>query len=134
MPRRAHNPWQEEFSFSFDHALAAASITKKLFTAQKKMRVDKVEYVNPTGLAVHATLFWEIALKKGSTVMAQWSTDSDVAGQGTLGADTIVNPVLSATDADRVAAVDDVISLALTETGAAADLPAGRIVVHGRYV
>jgi hypothetical protein len=111
-----------------------ATYTKKLMTAQRKMRVDKVEYVNPTGLAGHASNYWEIALKKGSTVMAQWSTDSDVATQGTLTANAIVNPALSATDGELVAAAGDVLSLALTKFASAANLPAGRLIVHGRYV
>lgn len=111
---------------------ATASI--KLMTAQRAMRIDKVEYVNPTGLAGHGSNYWEIALKKGSTTMAQWSTDSDVAGQGTLTANAIVNPVLSATDANRVAAAGDVLSLVLTKVASAANLPAGRLIVHGRYV
>ncbi len=111
-----------------------ATATTKLFTAQRKMRVDKIEYINPTGLAGHSSNYWEIALKKATTVIGQWSTDSDVAGQGTLTADTFVNPVLSSTDADLVIAVDDVVSLALTKAASAANLPAGRIVVHGRYV
>lgn len=111
-----------------------ATAAIKLFTAQRKMRIDKVEYINPTGLAGHASNYWEIALKKGSTVMAQWTTDSDEATQGTLTANTFVNLALSATDAYRVADVDDVVSLALTKVASAANLPAGRIVVHGRYV
>jgi hypothetical protein len=111
-----------------------ASRTIQLLTAQRAMRIDKVEYVNPTGLAGHASNYWEIALKKGSTVMAQWSTDSDVVGQGTLTADTIVNPALSATDANLVAAPGDVLKLALTKAASAANLPPGRIVIHGRYV
>lgn len=111
-----------------------ATLAIKLMTAQRAMRIDKVEYVNPTGLTGHATNYWEIALKKGSTVMAQWSTDSDVAGQGTLTANTIVNPVLSATVANTAAAAADVLSLALTKAASAANLPAGRLIVHGRYV
>jgi hypothetical protein len=111
-----------------------ATAAIKLMTAQRPMRIEKVEYINPTGLAGHASNYWEIALKKGSTVMAQWSTDSDVAGQGTLTANAIVNPVLSGTDANLVAAVGDVLSLALTKVASAANLPPGRLVVHGRYV
>lgn len=121
------------FAGGVDAASHNATYSKKLMTAQRSMIVDKVEYINPTGLAGHATLYWEIALKKGSTVMAQWSTDSDVAGQGTLTANTFVNPTLSATAADLVAVKDDVLSLVLTKVSTAANLPAGRIVVHGRY-
>ena len=120
--------------FAFDHATASATSAFKLMTCQRKMRVDKVEYVNPTGLAGHASNYWEIALKKQSTAMAQWSTDLDVAGQGTLAADALVNPALSGTDSNRVASAGDVLSLSLTKVASAANLPPGRIVVHGRYV
>lgn len=106
----------------------------KLMTCQRAMRVEKVEYVNPTGLAGHGSNYWEIALKKDSTVMAQWSTDSDVAGQGTLTANALVNPVLSATDANLVAAAGAVLSLSLTKVASAANLPPGRLIVHVRYV
>lgn len=111
-----------------------ASATSKLFTAQRIMLVDKIEYISPDGLAGHASNYWEIALKKGSTVIGQWSTDSDVVGQGTLTADTFVNPVLSTTASELVIQVGDVVSLALTKVASASNLPAGRIVVHGRYV
>ena len=131
---QANNPWQQRFMFAYDHVLVSATTTIKLFTTQRLRRIDRVEYINVTGLAGHATQYWEIALKKGSTVMAQWSTDSDVVGQGTIAADTFVSPVLSSTDANLVTAVDDVIALALTKFSTAANLPAGRIVVHGRYV
>ncbi len=74
----------------------------------------------------------DTALTKRQTVMAQWSTDSDA--QGTLAADKIVAPVLSATSANLVAADGDVLTIALTKVASAANLPAGRFVVHGRYV
>lgn len=122
------------FSGGAAAATTGATATIQLMTAQRAMRIEKVEYVNPTGLAGHASNYWEIALKKGSTVMAQWSTDSDVVGQGTITADTLINPVLSSTEADLVAAAGDVLKLALTKVASAANLPAGRIVVHGRYV
>lgn len=117
-----------------EHLLAAATTTVKMFTAQRFIRVTKVEYINPTGLAGHADNHWTLTLRKGSTVIATYTTDSDVVGQGTLTANAIVLPTLSATDADLVIATDDVVSLVLTKAGTAADLPAGHLIVHGRYV
>lgn len=134
MPRRPNNPWQERFQFAYDHALASATTTVKLFTAQRAVRIEKLEYINVTGLAGHADNFWLIALKKTTTTIGSWSTDSDVVGQGTIAADTIITPVLSSTDADLVWAAAEVISLVLTKAASAANLPAGRIIVHGRYV
>jgi len=113
---------------------SGATAAWKLFTAQRDMKLVKVEYVNPTGIAGHGSNYWEIGIKKGSTVMAQWSTDSDVAGQGTLAANTIVNPVLSATAANVVAAADDVISFFATKVASAGNLPPGRVVIHARYL
>lgn len=115
-------------------ATYTATTTTKHRTAQRTMRVDKVEYINPTGFTGHASNYWELSLKKGTTVMAQWSTDSDVAAEGTITANTPVNLTLSATVANQVAAVGDVLSFALTKVASAAALPAGRFVVHGRYV
>jgi len=117
-----------------EHLLASATTTVKMFTAQRYIRVTKVEYINPTGLAGHATDHWTLTLQKGSTVIATYTTDSDVVGQGTLTANAIVLPTLSSTDADLVIAIDDVVSLVLTKGGAAANLPAGHLVVHGRHV
>jgi hypothetical protein len=131
---RPNSILQERFFFAFDHALASATITHQLFTAQRAIRIDLVEYINVTGLAGHASNFWTIGLQKGSTVMALWSTDSDIVTEGTITADTFIAPVLSATDANRVTAAADVVKLVLTKAASAANLPAGRIVVHGRYV
>ena len=119
---------------AYDHALSAVSFADKLFTCRGAMRLDSVEYINVTGFVGHATIHWTIELLKGATVMASWTTDSDIAGQGTIAADTFVDLVNSATDANLVAASGDEISLNVVETGAAADLPAGRIVIHARYI
>jgi len=117
-----------------EHLLCAATTTVKIFTAQRYIRVTKVEYVNPTGLAGHASNHWTLTLQKGATVIATYTTDSDVVGQGTLTANAIVLPTLSATDANLVIAIDDVVSLVITKAASAVDLPAGHLVVHGRHV
>jgi hypothetical protein len=111
---------------------SGATLAVKLFTAQRKFKVDKVEYINPTGLAAHAANFWDIGIKADATSMAEWSTDS--AAEGALGADTVNECTLSATVANRVAAKDAVISFYATKNASAANLPAGRIIVHGRYL
>ncbi len=111
-----------------------ATLAIKLLTADRKFRVEKVEDINPTGLAGHASNYWEIALKKGTTVMAQWSTDSDVVDQGTITANTPHDLVLHATAANHDADVGDVLSLALTKVASAANLPPGRIALHIVYL
>jgi hypothetical protein len=123
----------ERVIIPYDHIQVTADTTIKLFTvpAGKKLRLLKAEYVNPTGLAQDATNYFTIKVLKGATVMASWSTLT--GAQGTIAADTFVDLVNSATDADLVADAAAVISLFLDET-AAATLPAGRIVLHGVLV
>lgn len=109
-----------------------STTTIKLMTSKRQMRITKVEIINPAGLAGDASNYWTLALKKGSTTMASWSTAT--AAEGTLTANTPVLMTLSATDANLVTDVDDVLSLVLTKAASAANLPAGRVVVHGNYV
>lgn len=119
----------------YEHPLASATITHKLLTFQRRVRILLVEYVNPTGLVGHADNFWTIALIQGaSTEIGKWSTDSDVVGQGTLGANTIVNPVLVATDANHVIEAGVLASVVLTKAAAAANLPLGRMMIHYKLV
>lgn len=110
----------------------SATSAFKLFTAQRKIRVLKIELINPVGLTEHADNYWQIAIKAGATVVGQWSTAT--AAEGTLTADAVNNMTMSATDGNRILSVDDVISLGLTKVAAAADLPPGRLVIHGKYV
>lgn len=130
--RRAQKFVQELVIQPFDHALASATFADKLFTAQKKMRVDKVEYINPTGYVEDAANYYVIGLKKGATVMYQWSCET--GEEGTIAADTFVDMTASTTDTDLVADADDEIIFFGTKVNAGVDLPAGRLVIHGRYL
>lgn len=112
----------------------AATLTRKLFTAKRKMRVESAELISREAVAGHASNHWTLAVKKGATTMASYTSDSDVAGQGTIAADTAKAFALSGTDADVVTAVDDVISLVMTKAASAPNLPAGRLTVRGHYV
>lgn len=124
---------QELVVLSYDHAALTADTPVKLLKvpAGKKFRLDKAEYINPTGLAQDAANYFAIEVKKDATVMASWSTLT--GAQGTIAADTFVDLVKSGTDANLVAAAGAIISVNFDETGVQT-LPAGRIVVHGRYV
>src|SRR5690349_10882343 len=115
---------------SYDHALASATTVVKQFTIQRAARVLKVEYVNPTGYTQDAANYYTLEVRKGATVIASWSLQT--GAQGTIAADTLVNLVLSATDANRVLAAGDRLDIALVKTAAAANLPAGRFIVHYR--
>jgi hypothetical protein len=136
MSKRANEFLQERVVLSFDHPSVTGDTTWKFFKvpAGRKLKIDAVEYLNPTGLAEDATNFFALSLKNGSTVMAgPLSTDSAGAGTNSIAADTFTAIPLSATAADTVASGGDVLSL-LADEGGAATLPAGRLVVHARYV
>ncbi len=109
-----------------------ATETFKLFTAERRIRVDRVELLSRDGLAAHATNYWDITVKKDAVIVADWSTKT--GEEGTLAADTLADMSLSTTDTELVIAVTDIVSLVLTKVAAAANLPPGRLVIHGRYV
>ncbi len=111
-------------------ATTGATATYKLFTAKQAMRLDLAEYINPTGFAGHASDTWTVAILKGSTVVASWTTDSDTAGQGTITANTPVMLVKSSTDGDLVFAAGDVCSLRLTKAGTPAAFSPGNGTLH----
>jgi hypothetical protein len=123
----------ERVLFAYDHVQVTADTTIQLFRipAGKKFRLLSAEYINVTGLTQDASNYFDIKVLKGSTVMANFSTLT--GAQGTIAADTFVDLVNSATDANLVAAAADAIKLFLDETGTAT-LPAGRIVIHGVFI
>ncbi len=133
LPRFNADDMQQGFELSYDHGAAAVDATVKIFQipAGKTLKVDGVKYINPTGLAQDGTNYFTVKLLKGTTVAFSWSTLT--GSQGSLAANTFVDLVISATAADAVFAAADVMSLFLDETGDTT-LPAGRLVVYGRYV
>ena len=126
---------QEFFVMSYDHAAITADSTTKLWKVPRALRVDRVSYINPTGLAEDTTNVFNIKLLKGaSTVVANWSTDSDLlVADASIPADTFFNLTLTSTDADKVFAKDDVMSF-FADEGGDSTLPAGRIVIEGRFI
>ena len=132
LPRR-RNPFQETQVFPYDQASVAATTTFKIAKIKnRRFRVDSVQYINPTGFTADPTNYWTIGVQDGATVIASWSCLT--GAQGTIAANTFVELVLSATDANLVLVDADIMSVVLTKVAAPAALPAGRIVVHGRYV
>jgi hypothetical protein len=109
-----------------DHAEVTADTTIKLYKVPtaRKLRVRKVEYVNPTGLAADGSNYFVVAAKNGSTVIA---SKSSAAAE--FAADTVTELTQSATDSDMVLDADEELSLSLDETGTAT-LPAGKLIVH----
>lgn len=94
-----------------------ATATYKLFTADRPMRIDGVEYIASAAVAAHASSHWTVQILKNATVAYSWSTDSDVEDQGALVAGTPVQLVPSETGTDLVLAVDDVVSIKVLKTG-----------------
>jgi hypothetical protein len=103
--------------------------TIKLMTVDEDFDVDQVEVISPVGLATDAANYYVISLKKGSTIMASWSTLT--GAEGALTANTLMSMTLSATVGNRRASKGDVLSLSLDETGTQT-LPAGHVVIRGR--
>jgi phage tail sheath gpL-like len=109
-----------------------ATLAVKLFKTIREFVIDGVDYVNPTGLAQDAANYWTIAIKTGANTAFSWSTLT--GAQGTLTADAVNALVAHATDTNRGGDAGVTVSLALTKTAAAANLPAGQGMIHGRWL
>ena len=130
LPRRKNKSRAESRTICYDHIAVTADTTVKLWKvpAGRSFRVTRAFYNNPTGLAQDAANTFNIKILNAALVAASW--DTTTGQQGTLTADTPVDLVLSATDANRVLPAGTVLSLFLDETGTAT-LPAGRVVIEG---
>ena len=126
---------QERVEFPFDHPQITASHTWKAYKipGNRAFRLDGVEYINETGLAAAAGNGYVLALDDGATVAATIANTNSSTGGASITANTFIDGVLSATDANRLFQPGDVVSLAATLTGAAT-LPPGRIVLRGRLL
>lgn len=133
-PRRQDFTHQDRVSIPLDVASHAATTTvhfHKVPAFVAGFVLESVDYINPTGLTGDASNAFDIEVKDGSTSMAKYSTLS--SAQGTITADTFTTVPLSVTPANLQAAPSDVLALVLTLHGTQT-LPAGRIVLHGRYL
>lgn len=115
--------------FVQDHAQRTATLTQKLFKSRKKIRIERVDYINPTGLAGAAGNGFLGEIRNGATVVATIFNTNTSAGGATLTADTFITATLTATLANRIFALADIASLVLTLTGAAT-LPTGTVVIY----
>lgn len=124
-------------SFEFDHPQITDTTTYKFappVPTGQKFRVTRAAYHNVTGLAGDGTNAFAGTIQNAAVVMASlFNTDTGDAGGASLAADTWVEGTLSATDASRVLAAGEALTLVLTEDGAAT-LPAGRVRVEGYYL
>jgi hypothetical protein len=134
-PRLPNNELQESYSLAYDHAELTGPATMRLdkVPAGKTLRIDEVKYINQTGLAGDNTNAFSLELKVGATRIALvFNTDTnDVVAGASVAADTWLSasPVAAA----AVLAAGAEMDLVFTEDGTAT-LPAGRVVVRGRFV
>jgi len=125
---------QKLITLPFAHAAVVdADLTIKLWAPDRAFRIDRVWYNNITGLAEDANNFFTIKILNDALVAFSWSTETTV-GDGSLDADTPVELIKSATDANTIVPLGDVISLFLDEAAGTATLPAGTGIIEGRYV
>lgn len=140
-PRLPVSDLQEPYFHSATHAALTADTPVRLdkIPAGKRVRIDHVQYVNPTGLAADITNAFSLKVRKNhgaggaADIAMVFNTDSDDDPAGAaLAADTWVTATLTA--ANAVLEAGDTIDLFFDEDGTAT-LPAdGRIVIRGRYV
>lgn len=133
--KRPLDYFQEPWSRDYSHAALTATTTVKLATvpAGKTLRIDRVWYNNPTGLAADPTNAFRLEIRNGATVVALvFNTDNDDAPAGAaLVADT---PVWGAVvPAAAVLEGGAELTAVFTEDGTAT-LPAGDLRIEGRYV
>lgn len=131
--RRKNNTDEERVLLQYENASLTADLTYKLWEvpAGRKFRLDRVTYVNPTGLAEDAANYFNVSVNNGATLAANWSTET--GQEGTLAADTFVDLTLATAEADRIFAAGDELSAVFDETGTAT-LPAGQLVIEGRLL
>jgi hypothetical protein len=114
-------------------AIAATTLVN-LGKARRKMRIDRVEFVFDTTITAHASNYYELDVRHGSTPAAKWSFDSDVAGQGTVVGD-VVTAMVNEVDASLVVPAGAVLKFGATKAASAGNLPAtGRVNIFGRYI
>jgi len=117
-------------AFQVSHIQVTADTTQYFFEtpAEHGLIVTEVVYYNATGLAEDAANFFDIQIKHGTTVVANWSTET--GQEGTIAADT---PVRLTNGSNLVIPPDTRVNLVLDETNTAT-LPAGEVVLYGKLV
>ncbi|MGN6103650.1 MAG: hypothetical protein ACTHU0_00970 [Kofleriaceae bacterium] len=132
-PRNAEQN-QERILIPFFHAEQTANATLNVWRAPvgRAFRIDRVLYINPTGLAADATNAFRCELKNGATLVATvFNTDSNDAPTGAaLVANTFIELTSDAEIPSRLVDVGNTLSIVFTEDGTAI-LPPGQLFVEG---
>lgn len=119
-----------EFVLTWDHAAATADATDKIYKLGRAFRIDRVKYLNVTGLVQDGTNFFNVRVQIAGSDAANWS--SETGQEGTIPVNDWVD-MSDGLDADRVGEADDEITLFMDEDGDTT-LPAGRVQIEGRYL
>lgn len=126
--RQNNELYREQFVVTYDHASLTADLEVKLLLAKRRFRVLSAQVINPTGLAVDVTNFFNIKVKQGAVIIANWSTET--GEEGALVADTWAEMSMG-TDVNVDAA--ETLSVQFDEDGTAT-LPVGRVVINCEYL
>ena len=130
-PRRENLYLQERGVLNHAHAQLTATATELAFKPIRDFLVERILYVNETGLVQDAVNFFKLEAKNGVVSVAEWSTE--IGAEGTIAASTFVTLTPSIAAGALHLAADDVLSLVFTEDGTAT-LPAGKFQIEGRYL
>lgn len=121
---------RKSYAFPKEHVAITATGSVKLFKARKRTRIDRIDYINVTGLAEDPANAFKVEAKNGATVVATIAnTDSDLDPD--VGASIPANTPITASLgslANRTLAADDVLDITFTETETAT-LPAGTVII-----
>jgi hypothetical protein len=98
----------------------------------RPFRIDRVRYVNPTGLAEDAANYFKIQVLNEALVAFEWSTETGQEGTLTGGTWVIV-PAGAGGAAAASFVKDEELDFNFDETGTAT-LPAGTIVLECSYL
>lgn len=128
MSRQDYGRDAEKLTLTRDHASTAATLTQKLYKvpAGRTLHVDRVTYLNVTGLALDASNNFAVAYKNAAVVVASGIDTTAVA----LPANTFVEMTPGASSAVVLQAGDE-LTLVATKTGTQT-LPAGTSTIEGR--
>ena len=127
---------QSEFSYTIEHGELAATATIKGMNAPRPFIVDRIEYVNQTGLVEDNANAFRGSARKGATEFAYlFDTDANLVPDSgaSLAAATWVEGTLDADSTKRTFATGDDLDLRFVLTGTQT-LPPGKAVVHGRWL
>lgn len=122
---------RKEHVFPKEHVAVTANGSVKIFKARKRSRIDRIDYLNVTGLAEDTSNAFKVEIKQGSVVVAYIAdTDSNLDPDtgAAIPANTTIHGVLATALADRIIEAGETLDITFTKTGTAT-LPAGTVTI-----